>query len=117
MIDHTCQCPKCQSEAFPSGERQSEGHIAARFGDDHTARFAMATVRLDGQQVACCVEANPGPAGWVVCIRSDGHAVSLVRWEYPGVHRCACGGDYCHEVRYGEVTVTWPSPPRTAVPV
>lgn len=84
QVNKASHCRKCKPEEFPTGDRQSEGHLGIRFGDG--SNWA---VRLDGKDVSKdCSEAKAGSDGFVVlydrhssgrfmflceCTEKDGH--------------------------------------------
>ncbi len=69
-------CESCQPETFDrSGPRESEGHLAVRFGDGATQ------TALNGELIVDVLEMVAGPGGWAIRL-----AV-----KPPPVAACSCG--------------------------
>lgn len=84
-------CKECHPEEFPKGERQSEGHIAIRFGDGYNWR-----VWLDDKEISNrTIEACAGKQGFVVIYEESETKLFL----------CACNRGAAMSIVYGDVRV------------
>lgn len=116
-LTHTCICPNCQPELFPSGPPEVEGHIAHRFGRADFARSGtLWETRLNGIVCLLVTEARPGPRppvsgldGFVVLPKDVGFVV-MGSWP---PHVCSCSltdahGMYagCQAMHLGDVSVS-----------
>lgn len=98
-----CGCRACHPERFPSGGRQGEGHVAARFGDLDHLDLAASRATLDGVEVPAS-EAIPGDHGTVVLLHDPwgGEPERVSRTAHP----CPCGSlAFCQVVLHGVVAV------------
>jgi len=80
-------CRSCDTDVFPAGPRQGEGHVAVRFRDDNWGIVVI----LDGQAVEdVVIEAFAAEHGWVIAASSA---------------RCPRCGQVGYEVRNGDVRI------------